>query len=298
MTIAKDISGAGATGRGGWVHFAIAAGILAATAIGFEWTITALKLVTEKKAIPWPAGTTVDPNTFRLENLPTEVDGRFVLVADGELPGVKNGDLPDGEIFVNDTEMEILGMGTDWDRARISERRSNWYIVRLYRDKTKPANHPLLYWRLEVYYYTGALDTVPHVPERCLVVGGATLVDSADTILQVPQAPGPWGEPLAFRRTLYEVSDRRSSGVRQFVQYYLFSLNGKPESSWEKVRLGLTSPFLRYCYFAKVQFAPLGEVTDVGEADRAAGDLMNCFLPIVLRNLPTPEDIEALKAIE
>ena len=65
MTHAKDVLSGGKSQRRGWIHFGIIAGILAVTAIGFEWTIAALKIVTQKQSIPWPEGVIIDANSFR-----------------------------------------------------------------------------------------------------------------------------------------------------------------------------------------------------------------------------------------
>jgi hypothetical protein len=297
MTSAENISSE-TRKASGWIHFAIATCILTATAVGFEWAIGALELATQKEAVPWPEGAIVDPDTFCLKNLPNEVGNRFFLAADGELPGADNGELPDGEVVVDDATREILRIGSSWDKTRISTRRSNWYAIRIYRDESRPEGHPLRYWRLEVYYYTGGLDTVPHVPERCLVTAGASLTGSAKVTFQSSHTNAPWDKPLTFRRTSYEISGQGEWGVRQFTQYYIFSLNGEPESSWEKVRLGLTNPFQRYCYFAKIQFAPLGETINIEQADQSAEEFMSYFLPVVLRNLPMSSDMEALESGE
>lgn len=281
----------------GWIHFGIAAGLLTVTTFGFNRTIKALEWVTQKDAVPWPESVIVDPDTFRWENLPTRVGDRYILAEDGELSGELDG-IPDGEIIPTPDIMASLKIGTSWDKQRVASRRSNWYVIRIYRDTKRDAYDPLRYWQVEVYYYTGGLDLVPHVPERCLVAAGATLVDSVNVNFDIPQAQSPWDEPLRFRRARYEVSDRLKLSSRKYTQYYVFSLNGNPESSWERVRFELAKPWVRHCYFAKIQFAPRGHTPNTEEADRAARELMNYFLPVVLQSLPMPSDVAALKSAD
>jgi hypothetical protein len=62
------------------------------------------------------------------------------------------------------------------------------------------------------------------------------------------------------------------------------------------VRLILAVPLTRYCYFSKIQFAPLGEVGDYSVADRQAQEFAGQFLPAVLAALPTTKDIDQLAA--
>jgi len=260
-------------------HFLIVAMILAATTIGWNQTIKRLRWVMSKESVPWPTDVRVSDD-FRLLNLPKKL-GPYVLVKDGEI------------VYPED-DLELLRVGTSVDKMRLGQRRSNWYLARIYRDTRKSPQARYNAWRLEVYYYTGGMDTVPHVPERCLVAAGAAMLGSKDIIFKAPAARKPWDEPIVFRRARYEVSDRLKLNTRQFVQYYAFSLNGRPEKSWERVRLTLSYPWIRYSYFAKIQFAPVRNVIDQAEADRAAEEFLNNFLPSVLKTLPMPADIERL----
>lgn len=293
----KDKTRAPRTSRSGWVHFGIAVFLLAGSAAGFQYTVETLKWVTQKESVPWPQWVVVDPEILRWENLPEQLGDRFFLAEDGEFGGEPDG-LADGELLLEPDVLDSLGIASSWDKARAKDRRSNWHVVRIYRDAKRPPGDPLRYWRLGVYYYTGSLDLVPHVPERCLVAGGATLEDSKEIKFSILHAKKPWNDPVPFRRTRYKVADALKLHSSQYVQYYTFSLNGEPESSWEKVRLHLAKPWVKYCYFSKLQFAPLFPVDDLEEADQAAKELMNYFLPVILRALPMPSDIEALKAAE
>ena len=104
-----------------------------------------------------------------------------------------------------------------------------------------------------------------------------------------PGARPPWDGQVNFRRALF------ARGAGKFVQYYVFSLNGRPETSWEVIRATLSlSPWMRHCYFAKIQFAPYGPITHVEQTDRAAGEFARHFLPEVLKMLPMPDDIRKL----
>jgi len=283
----------------GWLHFGVAAAVLAVTAIGFEYAIATLKWVTQKEPVPWPKDVVVSPDHFRWENLPAQVGSRYEVAADGELYRNKPADgVPDGENIIREELMETLKIGTPLDKARVGERRSNWYTSRVYRDNRLPDGHPLKYWQLDVYYYTGGLDTVPHVPERCMQAAGATPLGTEEVVFSVPAARSPWDGDVRFQRARFSVPDPDGFGSRDVSEYYVFSLNGKPETSWERVRLELTYPWLRYTYFAKIQFGPVGGGIDVESTDAAAEDFMNYFLPVIAQALPRPEDVAALEAAQ
>jgi len=273
-------------------HFLVAATLLALTAGGWNATIHFLQWATEKKSVPVPECVQVDPHEFRWRNMPSRM-GPFVLTGDGEL-NTRNGQpefdgRPDGEIVLEGDMLSALRIGSDLDRSRLKQRCSNWYGIGIYRDSREPNR----LWRLEVYYYTGDVDKVPHVPERCLVAGGATLLDSTGLHFAAPQAPPPW-DNTKFIRTLYQYTDSREGITRQAVQYYTFNFNGKTESSWKAVRLGLAYPWVHYCFFAKIQFAPLTPVTDAETTDRQAAEFARAFMPEVIRHLPTAADVAKL----
>ena len=277
-------------------HFLIASFLLLITALGWGTAKEVIGIVLRKSPVPWPANVVVDED-FRLRSLPERL-GPYALAADGTTNNGQEGEpdgVPDGDRTLPEDVLELLHIGTGVDQDRLGQRSSNWYASRVFVD-TRPGRQ-FTHWELDVTYYTGGLDKVPHVPERCLLAAGAALVDSARVPFSVPAAQSPWDRALNFNRTLYEKRGR-SGSVEQHAQYYIFSLNGRPEPMWEKVRLELTSPFGSYCYFAKVQFAPWRQVTDVDKADEAAADFIQYVLPSVLQALPMPQDIQALNAAD
>jgi hypothetical protein len=253
-------------------HFLLAAVILAASAAGWSAWVRLAKLATVKYPVSWPAGVEVNE------------DGK----------PHKDG-VPDGLGVMAKETLEMLKIGTSADQRNRPRRQSNWFMVRTYEDTRLPARHPLRYWRLEAYYYTGGVDRVPHVPEICAVMGGATHLRTVDLSVAVPNAPAPWGSGrVKFQQALFQANDAHGEAGSQFAQYYIFSLNGAPEGDRTTVRLTLASPFVRHTYFAKIQFYPLLALPDPAEADEAAKDFASRFLPEVLKALPMPEDIRKL----
>lgn len=278
-------------------HFLVAAVLLAILAGGWDVLTRWMDLATQKAPVPWPAPVEVDED-FRLTSLPDRIGPYEFVKEDGVLPLGKPKPEPDGEpdgrIVPRPDEMELLDIGTYTDKRNLPRRRSNWYTMRLYRDTRLPERHPLRYWRLEIYYYTGGVDLVPHVPEICAVAGGATHVGT--DVLPIPLADvhQAWGaEPVPLRRATFHRPAALGIPEARFAQYYIFSMNGRPEGGREVVRLKLASPFIRHAYFAKIQFAPqpVYSYTDVRAADPAAQEFARRILPTVLKFLPMPGEL-------
>jgi len=282
--------------RAGWIHVGIAAAILAISAVSWTATKNAMKWVFHKQAVPWPPSVRVNEEEFRLTSLP-EAFGPYVRAADGELEDHEDG-RPDGEVIITGDVLAALKIGTSLDKGRVSERESNWYVSRIYIDTRKRPGQPYRLWRLDVTYYTGGLDKVPHVPERCLAAAGAKGIKSKQVTLHVPGAPKPWDSKLKWQQTRYTAQTPGTFEATARADYYIFSLNGHPQDSWEMVRLELNYPWIRHCYFAKIQFTPLNGISDSAEAHREVEKFAAYFLPEVLRMLPMPSDVERLNEPE
>lgn len=201
---------------------------------------------------------------------------------------------PDGEKTIIGEVLESLAIGTALDFSSVGDRKSTWYVSRVYVDRQKSPGEKYRLWNLDVTYYTGSMDKAPHFPERCLKAAGMVIGRLDDVKFTVPNSPEPWGpEPITCRAVEYH--NPRGSWENLHVQYYVYSLHGQPESSWEDVRLSMASPFRKYAYFAKIQFHPANAIDDSSEAKQAAEEFVKYMLPEVLRMLPMPEDIRKLK---
>jgi len=222
--------------------------------------------------------------TGELSEVKHKKNGKPVL--DGE---------PDGERTIIDEVLESLAIGTPLDDASVGDRKSTWYVSRTYVDRQKPRGQRYRLWNLDVTYYTGTMDKAPHFPERCLQAAGMVLGDMGDVKFEAPDAPGPWGaKPVTCR--FVEYHNPRGNWENRHVQYYVYSLNGYPESSWKNVRLKMASLFGKYAYFAKIQFNSMNEIKDQDEAKQATEEFVKYMLPEVLKALPMPEDIKRLES--
>jgi hypothetical protein len=262
-------------------HFTIAVLVLVAAAGWWLFAKNVLKLALTKEAVPWPAVVAVDEG-FRMTSLPSTL-GIYTSQKDMEFP---------------EDDRKLLGIGSAYDVMRRPVRSSNWYVSRIYVASNSGQDVSSLdAWQLDITYYTGGLDTVPHIPEVCMVQGGSTLLGSDKVLFNLPNVESPWNSNGPFQRAQYEVAN--NIGIRNhYCQYYVFSLNGKPENDWKKVRAELALPWKKYCYFAKIQFVPLRAVSDVEQCDRDAEKFMTEVLPKVLEQLPRESDVQVLESIK
>lgn len=279
--------------------FIVAVVVLGISWGGFKLMTNWLQMVTYKQPVLWPAGVTVNSEDFRMTSLPLEM-GPFKRLEDGMLSGEKDGQ-PDGERILTEDILESLKIGTSLDESRVGDRQSNWYLSRIYVDTSKKSKQPFRYWLLDITYYTGGLEKVPHIPERCLTASGAQLLGSDSVVFSVDGLGAKyedWQGGLKFRRTRYVRRDENMFREIKAAQFYLFSLNGNPESNWTTVRRQLSMPFGKYAYFAKIQFAPMDPTEDDQEILDETEKFVKQFLPYVVRTLPMPEDIKQLEKLQ
>lgn len=151
------------------------------------------------------------------------------------------------------------------------------YITRLFRQRNPADPNKPKYIELHAAYYTGMIDTVPHVPERCFVGGGLQLGKSPRSIPlhldqshwvrdpDVPESLGPiyrvrtpsgqrvrlprHAEDIRLRVTEYPVAD----GANLYAGYF-FVANGGHTDSANGVRLLAFRLKDDYAYYLKIQF--------------------------------------------
>lgn len=187
---------------------------------------------------------------------------------------------------------------------------TNRYISRLYIDETKPRNHQASVVRLHVAYYTGTVDTVPHVAERCLLAGGARSVGAGlgRTTLEVG-GPGfrarddgstvgvsqldPDGSSipqLSIEASIFTYLPDQDTIRRANVTYF-FAANGKYLATPDLVRLHAINPSDRYSYYCKIEVGMPG-IPDPDMAAAAAARFLSAALPDIMACLPDWKEIE------
>ena len=159
--------------------------------------------------------------------------------------------------------------------------------------------------RLAVTYYTGLVDTVPHVPERCYVADGFEPAVPPETRLATLGTTAA-GAPRTVKYRYLQFQDTTGAGRVDREVAYLFHVNGQYESSDVGVRARLANLLQRHGYFAKVEVmttthnrpGPVAAAPAADPGDDAGGasvaafeDLLTAALPEVERCLPDWEAV-------
>lgn len=217
-----------------------------------------------------------------------------------------------------------FGKDQEYGAAIIESLGTTQYIDRNYLRDTAVGTVPI---SLHVSYYTGTIDDVPHIPERCwhaagLAVLGTTKVipitlDESEWSLDenINQATGqhykvasvthpvtgegkevrlPVGD-LELMTTVFE--DPQKPDHRR-VGGYLFIANGRLTASSFGVRNLAFNWTDEYAYYCKIQFSALYQVSNDGEEFLdiyidSVTEIMQDLLPQVMRCLPDWAEIEA-----
>jgi len=150
----------------------VVAGVLASAALGFEFAIRALGYQLQKSPVEAEDGIVVSDISPRTASWERARDG-------------KGNEIPDRR--ENSEVEETLG--------------TNNYVSRTYVQRQPKAGSRPIVLDLHVAYYTGAIDAVPHVPDRCFVGGG----------MQIGSVEG--NLPLAFDRSAWQVDTSVPEGL-------------------------------------------------------------------------------------
>lgn len=194
------------------------------------------------------------------------------------------------------------------------------YVTRSYRERNpKDPKNPR---RLELHlaYYTGMIDTVPHVPDRCFVGGGMSTINAGE-IVHLPLDASRWqlddDVPAHLKgriwrapvynqygavvrrvrlprdpdKTSMKVTSFKAPGGSEVTAGYFFIANGGTVPTAEQVRLLAFNLNDDYAFYLKVQFTAYGGRPSADFAADAA-DLLNELLPEIMRCVPDWVDVE------
>lgn len=189
------------------------------------------------------------------------------------------------------------------------------YISRLYIETDPPEGERGRIIDLHCAYYTGMIDTVPHVPERCFVGGGMSIDGAAGRLVEVPldldrfpRAPfvdedrfgvirrgrtGPTSNaPGVFVRMPRGLENLRinvtrfagDDGAAVYAGYF-FIANGAIAPRAGDIRGLAFNPQERFAYYAKVQITS-SDVSSPEELATLAADFLEEMLPEIVRRTP------------
>ncbi len=187
------------------------------------------------------------------------------------------------------------------------------YITVQYEDLSWPENEPGRVIVLHVPYYTGTVDTVPHVPERCFTGAGLENLGKRTVELELnttgyqrdqrPNAnPDHWLAPsqlvgearipsARIPATLFRFGDPNPNALTKAQNViYFFAANGRFLAGPDQVRLGGADASDRYSYYCKIEIRiPL--VDDEQLAIERVESFLSAALPEIMACLPDWEEV-------
>lgn len=178
-------------------------------------------------------------------------------------------------------------------------------------------NQPPVVMQLHAAYYTGLIDTVPHVPERCFVGGGLELVSGSTRVVPIPLSlerfttdpefrdtdttvyrargvdiPNPVRLPKGVENLEFRVSEFAAGENTRVFAGYFFVANGSTVADAEQVRFQAFGLKEDYAYYMKVQFLS-DRVSSAEELAQHVGSFLDeAFGELMLR---CPDWIEVEK---
>ncbi|MEX2219209.1 MAG: hypothetical protein WD749_10680 [Phycisphaerales bacterium] len=265
--------------------FLVALAVLGASAAGMGTALTMMRVVLQKRPIY------AEGSPYRaLRAIPTETE-RWVRV------GADQIERPD----------VAEELGTDN------------YLTRVYLERAPRPGRPPRALQIHAAYYTGMVDTVPHVPDRCFVGGGYSIT-GGPWVLDMPLDQSAWlpaqdlPESLAGRVFTIRLSHQFSTAgpgrrvnlptglapgaplqirITEFsgprggkrLEGYFFIANGEPVSSAEGVRLKAFDLRSEYAYYLKIQVGS-SDLASAEELAAASGDLLSDLLGELMTCVP------------
>ncbi|NNF42317.1 MAG: exosortase-associated EpsI family protein [Phycisphaerales bacterium] len=218
---------------------------------------------------------------------------------------------------------ELVAEGEKLTAEMVEELGTNLYLDRRYRR----ADDPDQWLGLHIAYYTGIIDAVPHVPDRCLVAGGFnTREPAANFALPLPR--DRWREdpehrhlsadvpfenvtiidsitrrPVVVRMPVGETqlratgfSHKKRPDSRMYAGYF-FVANGRIAPTPEAVKMAAFRKSERYAYYCKVQFFTEGPLDfTVDDFVARSADFAEHLLPELMRCLPDWAEVQSRSA--
>ncbi|HIB50506.1 MAG TPA: exosortase [Phycisphaerales bacterium] len=171
-----------------------------------------------------------------------------------------------------------VGEDIRFDKAGVEALGTDLYLSRTY----VSTNRSMPAVQLHVAYYTGQVDAVPHVPDRCMVAGGFVPLTSEPMTLPLDIDQSTWSEDESesLGGIPYRIIDEEEEIIRlpfgefelRTTQFshpqigtdrvfagYFFVANGKTTAYPERIRLLAFDRSSQYAYYCKIQFTIRGD---------------------------------------
>lgn len=205
-----------------------------------------------------------------------------------------------------------IGEDMRMDKAGVEALGTEIYLNRTYNDQL--SSTPAV--QLHIAYYTGQIDAVPHIPDRCLVAGGYVPLTAepinvpfdigasswkADPEYALDGIPYPFvtmknrvtGKDEIIHMPLGEFEIRTTQfshpqlGDDHVFAGYFFVANGKTTAYPERIRLLAFDPSSKYAYYCKIQFTIRGRQNfTIDDFRKIISELSSELMPDIMACLP------------
>jgi exosortase/archaeosortase family protein len=194
-----------------------------------------------------------------------------------------------------------------FDAAGVEALGTELYLSRWY----KHTNKLIPPVQLHIAYYTGQIDAIPHVPDRCMVAGGYVPLTAEPITLKMdihkdawlvepPTLEGGVSYPIVLlennesvRLPLGEFELRTTEfshpqlGDQHVFAGYFFVANGKTTAYPERIRLLSFDRSSKFSYYCKIQFIIQGGRQFTTERfNEIVSSFTSSLLPEIMRCLP------------
>lgn len=228
---------------------------------------------------------------------------------------------PPGNVVVADVPKETaswiaLGKDSQMSEEVVAELGTQNYLSRIYARKKDVEQGVAKRVELHLAYYTGMIDTVPHVPDRCMVGAGWSITGSptvvpikldAERWLPREDVPEEWkgqiytaragGERVVLPRKPQDLAMRVTQFTgpgqsKKLFSGYFFVANGGHVPTAEEVRLLAFELKDDYAFYLKVQLSSQ-DVMSNEELSQLSGELLDEMLPEIMKRVPDWVEVTA-----
>jgi hypothetical protein len=155
------------------------------------------------------------------------------------------------------------------------------------------AHYPDAVISFAVTYYTGKVDTVAHIPERCYVADGYQPTDSTQTVgwdLGPNRLGKTPGESQKIDVRYLNFQDQTNAARQTKRVAYFFFVNGRYESDSLRVRQALENLRATHAFYSKVELMAI--IPDEARCAAVMSSFLRSALPEVEKCLPDWNSIE------
>ncbi len=252
--------------------------VLAVAALGFNFLTSTLKLHFKKQPVALAKP---------LKTIPEQM-GHWVQVSKDQPLG---HDVEDAlaateyvfRDFVNEDAVPKAELAPVLDQSRSADdRRKALAAIQV--------KYPTAVINMAVTYYTGLVDTVAHIPDRCYIANGFVPSEYETPKWVIGTNPDGSKKELEVRFINFEDQLSQHESATRSVAYF-FMCNGHPESDPLGVRRSLQNLFEKHGYYAKIELMTM--VKDRAASAETMADFLTYAKPEIDNCLPNWDAVKA-----